>query len=253
MTNGKATGTIENRDPLPKALLARFGRTAALHVVEQVQERIEAPREVGFEAQFAGRQLRPGMVRDLAVGFLTRLGASIGAHGDRAGAQGPIAGSPVAGTGLIGAPTGTADGLLGGANPMGSMPGTDDRLNPRGHFGRGLGGGNLLTGSSFVMNHETRRGGILSFWSRGAQSQFAGREGGLSLDGRVRTTMFGADYATGPLVAGLSLSHSRGRGGYEGVDVGEVTSSVTGLYPWRATRSVTGSPCGASPGTARAR
>ena len=44
--------------------------------------------------------------------------------------------------------------------------------------------------------------------------------------------MFGADYATGPLVAGLSLSHSRGRGGYEGVDIGEVTSSVTGLYPW---------------------
>ncbi len=232
VTNGKATGTIENRDPLPKALLARFGRTAALHVVEQVQERIEAPRETGIEARFAGRGVGREMVRDLAAGFLGQLGASTGAHGDRAGAQGPIAGSPVAGTGLIGAPTGTADGLLGGVNPMGSMPGTDDRLNHRGHFGRGLGGGNLLTGSSFVMNHETRRGGILSFWSRGAQSQFAGREGELSLDGRVRTTMFGADYAKGPLVTGLSLSHSRGLGGYTGVDVGEVTSSVTGLYPW---------------------
>ena len=115
---------------------------------------------------------------------------------------------------------------------MGSMPGTDDRLNHRGHFGMGLGGGNLLTGSSFVMNHETRRGGILSFWSRGAQSQFAGREGELSLDGRVRTTMFGADYAKGSLITGLSLSHSRGLGGYTGVDLGEVTSSVTGLYPW---------------------
>ena len=44
--------------------------------------------------------------------------------------------------------------------------------------------------------------------------------------------MFGADYAKGPLVTGLSLSHSRGLGGYEGVDIGEVTSSVTGLYPW---------------------
>ena len=115
---------------------------------------------------------------------------------------------------------------------MGSMPGTDDRLNHRGHFGMGFGGGNMQTGSAFVMNHETRRGGILSFWSRGAQSQFAGREGELSLDGRVSTTMFGADYAKGRLVTGLSLSHSRGRGGYEGVDIGEVTSSVTGLYPW---------------------
>ena len=82
------------------------------------------------------------------------------------------------------------------------------------------------------MNHETRRGGILSFWSRGAQSRFAGRDGKLSLDGRVRTTMFGADYAKGPLVTGLSLSHSRGLGGYSGVSAGEVTSSVTGLYPW---------------------
>ncbi len=30
---------------------------------------------------------------------------------------------------------------------------------------------------------------ILSFWSRGAQSHFAGREGALSLGGDVRTTM----------------------------------------------------------------
>ena len=68
----------------------------------------------------------------------------------------------------------------------------------------------------------------------------------LALDGRVRTTMAGADYATGPLVAGLSLSHSRGRGDYAGVDIGEVTSSVTGLYPWLwATRRPTGSACGA--------
>ena len=112
------------------------------------------------------------------------------------------------------------------------MPGADDGLSQRGHFGMGFGGGNLLTGSAFELNHETRRGGILSFWSRGAQSQFAGREGELSFDGRVRTAMFGADYAKGPLVTGLSLSHSRGLGGYTGVDVGEVTSSVTGLYPW---------------------
>ena len=239
LTDGEATGTIENRDLLPKALLARFGRAAALHVVEQVQERIEARREVDFEAQFAGRQLRPGMAREMAVEFLSRLAPSVGTNRVGASVPHPMSVSPVAGTGSLGtpglasgAPMDTADGLGGGANPMGSMPGTDGGLNQRGHFGRDLGGGNLLTGSSFVMNHETRRGGILSFWSRGAQSQFAGREGQLSLDGRVRTTMFGADYAKGPLVTGLSLSHSRGLGGYSGVGAGEVTSSVTGLYPW---------------------
>ena len=239
VTAGEATGTIENTDPMPRAFMARFGRTAAVHVVEQVQERIEAPREVGFEAQFAGRQLRPGMVREMAVEFLSQFAPSVGANRAGAGVHHPMAVSPVAGTGSLGtpglaggAPMGTADELLGGANPMGSMPGTGGGLNRSRDFGRGFGGGSLQTGSAFVMNRETRRGGILSFWSRGARSQFYGREGEISLDGRVRTAMAGADYQTGPLVAGLSLSHSRGRGGYEGVDIGEVTSSVTGLYPW---------------------
>ena len=95
----------------------------------------------------------------------------------------------------------------------------------------GLGGGDLLTGSDFAMNRESH-GGILSFWSRGAQSRFSGREGDLSLGGDVRTTMFGADYARGPLVAGLSLSNSRGLGEYAGAAGGQVASSVTGLYPW---------------------
>ena len=230
LTDATATGTIENYDAMPRALMARFGRTAALHVVEQVQERIEAPRETGIEARFAGRAVGREMVRDLAAGFLTRLGGSASAHGDRAGAQGSLAGSPAEDLGAFGA-RGLADGASMAADPMGSMPGTGGGMNPRGG-GMGFGGGNMQTGSAFVMNHETRRGGILSFWSRGAQSQFAGREGELSLDGRVRTTMFGADYAKGSLITGLSLSHSRGLGGYTGVDVGEVTSSVTGLYPW---------------------
>ena len=74
--------------------------------------------------------------------------------------------------------------------------------------------------------------GTLSVWSRGARSRFAGREGALSLGGDVRTTIVGADYATGPVVASLSLSHSRGLGEYTGVTGGQVASSVTDLYPW---------------------
>ncbi len=35
-----------------------------------------APREAGFEAQFAGRQLRPGMEREMALDFLRQFGAS---------------------------------------------------------------------------------------------------------------------------------------------------------------------------------
>ena len=104
VTDGEATGTIENRDPLPKALLARFGRAAAVHVVEQVQERIEAQREVGIEAQFAGRQLRPGMEREMAVEFLSRLAPSLGANRVGAGVPHPMSVSPVAGSGSLGTP-----------------------------------------------------------------------------------------------------------------------------------------------------
>ena len=74
---------------------------------------------------------------------------------------------------------GNADRLGGAANPIGGMPGTDGGLNPLGHLGMGFGGGNLLTGSSFVMNHETRRGGILSFWSRGTHRKIYDRENAL--------------------------------------------------------------------------
>ena len=209
VTDGEATGTIENRDPMPRAFLARFGRAAAVHVVEHVEERIQAQRKPGTQARFAGQELRRDTLDEMALGLLSRLGASVGANRSGAGLQTPMA-----------------------AGPMDAAAGPEGGLDRREHSGMGLGGGDLLTGSAFVLNHETGRGGVLSFWSRGGRSSFNGREGDLSLDGRVRTTMFGADYAKGPLVMGLSLANSRGRGGYAGVDIGEVVSSVTGLYPW---------------------
>ena len=204
LTDAEATGTIANTDPLPRALLARFGRAAVVHVVEHVEERLQAPREPGFKGRFAGRELRRGMERDVALSFLNQLGASGGAYPAGGGLHDPLSGS-----GALAMP-----GLSGAAAPMGGMgspmggaagPGTDGvGLDGNGLFRMGFGGGDVLTGSAFALSRETRRGGILSIWSRGAQSSYYGREGALSLDGDVRTTMFGADYATGPLVMGLS-------------------------------------------------
>ena len=248
LTDGEATGTIKNRDPLPRALLARFGRAAAVHVVEHVEERMAAPREPGFEGRFAGRELRRGMEGEVALEFLNQFGGGAGMQAPGGGVRGPMAGAGVAGAGALGTPglgggrmgmAGAAGTIGGAAGTMGSAAGTmrgaagpvggqlDGGLYSMGHEGD-----SLLNGSSFALNRETRHGGILSFWSRGAQSHFSGREGALSLGGDVRTTMFGADYAKGPLVAGLSLSHSRGLGEYAGVAGGQVASSVTGLYPW---------------------
>ena len=228
-----ATGTIENSDPLPKALMARFGRTAAVHIVEQVEERVNAPRQPGFDGRLAGRQVNANMGREFALDFLQQLGGGAGytPMGTSQPTQGPG-----------GAPTGAAAmGHAGGApmnggglTPMGA--GGMQPMQP-GHgpdsMGMSLGDGSLLTGSGFALNRVTKTGGILSFWSRSAQSQFYGQDSALALNGDVRTSMFGADYSKGRMVTGVSLSHTRGLGGYAGgADTGRMTSAVTGLYPW---------------------
>ena len=64
-------------------------------------------------------------------------------------------------------------------------------------------GGDLFSKSEFELNRESR-GGILWVWSRSSRSHFTGMEDALSLDGDVRTTMFGADYSRGALTLGLS-------------------------------------------------
>ena len=223
LEDAEATGTIENADLVPAALLARFGRASAEHVADHVEERMAKPREPGFRARFAGRDVGPGMERDFALDLLSQLGrpagmgptgvSPVGRHGPGAGIGPPdMAGRDVA---MGGAAFPPGYGASGGGDFAGSV----------------LPGGDLLSGSEFELNRE-RHGGVLSVWSRTARSSFGGRQGALSLNGDVRTTMLGADYTRGRLVAGLSLARSRGLGGYDGRHPGQVESSATGLYPW---------------------
>ena len=98
----------------------------------------------------------------------------------------------------------------------------------------------LLTGSAFrFASEEDGGGGQWTVWGRGAWSGFSGRDDGLTLDGEVMTGMVGADFGRDGWLGGLMLSHSEGSGTYsmEGsasIDGsrGEITSSVTGLYPY---------------------
>ena len=137
ITRAEATGTIRNSDPLPRALMARFGRTAAVHVVEHVEARLAAPREVGVEAQVAGRQLRPGMARALARDVLSQLGSSAGMHAPGAGSPDARSGSPMgAAAGSIGLAAGMGGPAGGGmgvaADPMNGMAGLGRRaVRPR--------------------------------------------------------------------------------------------------------------------------
>ena len=58
--DGEATGTIVNADPMPRAWLARFGRTVAEQVVHGVQARLEARHGGGAHARIAGQELAAG-------------------------------------------------------------------------------------------------------------------------------------------------------------------------------------------------
>ena len=235
LTDSSATGTITNHDALPAALVARFGRTAALHVVEQVEERVNAPRAPGFAGRVAGRQINRDMGRDFALDFVRQLGGGAGYAPGAGGGFGPMNGA-----GLHEARLGnsTMTSSLGPQNMAdqamnaGRIQGMHPAEAYEGHLGMGLGSDQLMSGSSFALNRQMSSGGVLSFWSRSASSAFYGQDGALALNGDVRSTMFGADYSRGRMITGVSLSHTRGLGNYAGVDSGRMTSAVTGLYPW---------------------
>ena len=224
ITDGTATGTIENHDPLPRALLARFGRAAATHVADHVEERLQARREPGFRGRFAGYDVRRGGTRQMALSFLNRLGGGYRMQQGAAHMTAP-GGMPGHAPGIVNragldTSSGTRRGLKGANSGNGSL------------LQMAAGNGDLLGGAAFTLDRETSNGGTLSFWSRTAQSSFQGREGVLALDGDVRTTIGGADYAKGPLIAGLSLARSTSLDGYRAESSGQVESAVTGLYPW---------------------
>ena len=254
VTDDEATGTIENTDLMPAALLARFGRATAEQVVTHIEERMAAPRQRGFRARFAGREFQPGSERDFALGFLSSFAQPMGMGPAGAVPMGGVAmsgaapmgvGSHTAGPGARGAMGMTG---MGGASGMGmsgmsGMPGAPGMAGqrPMGHGPVGnthepglfstMVGHDPLSNSEFELNRKAR-GGTLSLWSRNSRSHFSGTEDTLSLNGDVRTSMLGADYARGSLTLGLSIGRTLGLGGYSGPSSGQMTTSMTGFYPW---------------------
>ena len=57
-------GTIVNADPMPKAWLARFGRTAAEQALHGIAGRLEASRAPAVEGRLAGQSLAPAGAAD---------------------------------------------------------------------------------------------------------------------------------------------------------------------------------------------
>ena len=228
IADGAATGTIENTGPIPKAWIARFGRTVADQVLDAVDARLRAARTGGVSVSVAGQRFG---------------GAAPRADGQAIGAPGPSSSGTPGGKAAPGS-------VPKSAFPLGAAADADAeemvRLQALGDWlsaetaederslgrSRTLTGQQVLMGSSFSLAAQTDGGGFAALWGRMAQTRFAGREDSLSLDGDVTTGLLGADYASGPWTTGLVVSHSVGEGGYWGESTGELEATVTALTPW---------------------
>ena len=193
--DGTATGTIRNSDAMPRAWLARFGRTVADQVIEAVEGRMTAARRPGAEVSVGGQKIGGGAAAD---DLESREAAA-----KLKGLAGWLRGE---------------DGGGKAGSTLGFRPVTAR---------------DLMTGSSFELTGGTAEGGFSAVWGRGAVTRFDGGEGELTLDGEVASGMVGVDFTRGRGMAGLAVAHSRGEGGYQSpIRNGEVESSLTGLYPW---------------------
>ena len=251
-----AVGIIENSDPMPRAWLARFGRTASDHVVEAIAERWR-----GGEAQrprthftlggrpagnlFGGGDANGGVLHPAGAGNPALADDSSWEQSDRLNAEapGPAGSSPLAGSNPL------AGGGLGG-----------DPVAGRGPAGGGTSGGqaarlalmnalglptgdlrDVLMGSSFFYSRPLdedagQPGGLgqWSAWGRTAATRFSGADGKLSLNGEVATAILGVDSRRDRWLAGVTLSYSEGEGAYTQPQAGGggVRSTLTSLNPY---------------------
>ena len=190
----QATGTIANSDPMPRAWLGRFGRTAWEHTLGAVDERLRNARIGRTYARVGGRSIADKPV-DAGFGEEQRTAE-------------------------------LAEWVAGGL----------DEAQPHPVSAPALLAGSAFQVTALAATPETDSSGseAVTVWGRGAYGGFAGTDAGLSVRGRVASGTLGVDYAAGPWLAGLALSHSSGWGSYSqpGAPGGEVTSSLTGAYPY---------------------
>ena len=184
--DAEATGTIANSDPLPRAWLGRFGRTAWEHALGAVDERLRGTRVSRTHAKVGGRniaaagtEIGPGEERRIAA-----LGVDYAAGPWLAG----LALSHSAGWGSYAQPDtpgGEVTSSLTGAYPYVSYEAVPERLAfwLAGGYGRGglrltPSGGELLdTGIGLLAGAAGLRGTLLPAAANGGFSL------GLSADG----------------------------------------------------------------------
>ena len=200
LSDATAVGTIENTDAMPRAWLARFGRTVAEQAIEAVEGRLAATPAPGVQVSIGGQ----------AVGG--------SAEPEDAGARSKALAEE------------EARGKLEAMTKW--LQGAEEDKRRTGSESRSVTARDLLVGSSFALTGEAKTGGMVSLWGRAAVSRFDGREGDLSLDGEVVSALLGADWARDRWIAGLLVSRSEGEGSYRGQGEGTVSSTLTAFWPY---------------------
>ena len=236
--DGEATGTIENSDAIPKAWLARFGRTVADHVVDAIGERLEGSSGGGTQVTLGGQAIPlEGSAGGAAPGAARAAGDEEAAARDTLTALADrIGGSADGGARERGA----GDALFGDGWTREGASATE----------RSLTGRELLLGSSFVLNLSGdgedgagAAGTRWTAWGRASSSRFDGEADGLVLDGDVTTFTLGADAAQGGWLAGVAVALSEGEGGFRDHDdtgdpnhpdrgSGALESTLTSVHPY---------------------
>ena len=207
-----AAGTIT--DTIPKAWIARFGRTVADQALDAVDARLRVARTAGMSVSLGGQQ-----IGGAAPKAESEEKSSAASDGKSASLFGETAAADAGDTARLKA---LSDWLS-------RETAAEDQSSG---WSRTLRGRELLMGSSFSLAAQTDGGGFAAFWGRMAQTRFAGREGSLRLGGDVTTGVLGADYASGRWTTGLVVSHSIGEGDYRGENSGEIEATQTALTPW---------------------
>ena len=227
LADATATGVIENTDPMPKAWIARFGRTISDHVVNALQDRF---RKGARESH-------------LTIGGFA-LNGSAGEDGAHRTPLHPAPGQAWAGA-VSDTPFG-GDAWDDGAAPPASTPGLfgrDAMVSARqaGSPAQAPNIKELLMGSSFHYSSadasedaDTPGAARWSAWGRMAETRFSGEDGPLSLDGEVSTAMLGVDATWRRWMAGVVLAHSEGGGDYRhrSASGGSLTSRLTSVHPF---------------------
>ena len=242
--DGVATGVIVRESELPKAWLARFGRTASDHAAQAIARRLEAgQRET--QVTVAGQRVDGLSVDGLLLGVLPsggwRPASAVEDMATRLAAPALAAsGAPFGGVGADPGTPGLRAGTWGGA------PGALDR-EPFADAGQTLrravlpdfgyrlpGAEEALLGTSFYVERGAQQdvgGGTWAAWGDVAATRFEGDAGGLALNGDVVTGTAGLDRQWRAVLVGLALSRSSGEGGY-GTGAGTIASTLTSVHPY---------------------